>query len=1762
MGFQFKSLFKDSFASLMTGLGVPGRDKSVSMIPTIDMIAYDLKHLEALYRGNWLAKKIVDIPAVDATRAWRTWNAEKDQIQKIEETERTFGVQRKVQQCLIKSRLYGGAAMVLGIKGSLLNRELKIDDVGEGDLQWVHVVEKWMLQAGPLVRDITSPWFGEPSYYMRSNTADTPAPGNVDPVPASSLGYQPGETIYIHPSRVVRLVGTEYPDMEVAPDSWGDSVLTNVYEAIRNAGLVVSSLANMVADAKVDVFKIPGLTSTLSTTEGTNKMLGYLSSVNVAKSVVNAIVVDKEIDWERIETKFEGLDKVLQAYLLIAAAGADIPSTRLLSREPAGMNSTGDSDSRNYYDRVAGDQSVRMTPLLNRLDEVLLRHTFGRRDPEWNYGWNPLWQMSDSEKADIMLKKAQSFQIDVNSALIPAEALVKGRENQLIEDNVYPGLDVAIDDLENNWEEDVQFLPHQQLEQQNEHFETTQENFQANAQAGNGPGGGGAPKPKPGAGNDNDKAKAKAKAQKDAIRRNAMLDAFMYGDDYREEQHPRGEGGRWEEAGGGDRGGYRSRGGGGGGKPNAWERAGGGDRPPHDPLANGWEEAGGGDRGGEYQSRGGGGGRSAWEKAGGGDREVNLGAVLKDRVKQSKYAYYARATRIHAYERSTRERTARNNEIVAAYHRDGAKAKAFINESVSHAVLRKTVEAFKHAPIGKHVVGLAEDVTITRAILPVLEVGLVAGLTELGAPLVAATVGVEVAHYAAQYMVDHSALAPEHCVALLKYACSALLNTWQHFRGSIDSTMMDAENYHGQIVALQRMLSLLQNPMVTESIIGQDDDDDDDDMSFDDDAAPDFTQDPTSGRFTGSVGHGGSATVSQYGLVPGDVEKYKALKNQWAQVNNGLLAYVDKPDGPEAKAALNQLEGLVKQMQVLHADPGTPEGIGLPGGPRDVVIVGAGPGGLAASINGAAEGLDTLVIEANAVAGGQAKFSSRIENFPGFPVGVTGQHLTQDMFEQATRLGAEATLGTRVTAMTYDATTGLKHLTLSNGQHVDSRTVILAGGVEFRHMAFPGSEGSGIFVGDGKALAAAGAGGSVVVIGGSNGAAQAALGAAQNASHVYLLARHPVANSMSDYQISALKNNPKVSVIENDSIVKMFRDQHGSPESIETAKGQHLPVKALGEFLGSVPDARWLPSNIPLAKGGRVPTNSTMETPVPGVYAIGDMRDGAIGRVGVAVGEGQLALREANMFLAKQKKPQTDSVPADQTSDDVTLDLITRLFDLDREHPWLGQTIEGVPPPKKHHHDEQSSLSFQVSQTSEVQGKRRRPFNRKKAFSSQSTNPDVSYPMGKPGVVLTGSAPGSMRAKGLRKTEDATPRTLYIRRDVLNADEIVAWAKAAGFDTTLPADDMHVTIAYSKTPVDWMKIPDTEADEIVVHDSGVRMLDLFGANGECAVLLFNSGLLASRHADLEAMGASWDYPEYQPHIAITYQMPEGLDINRITPFAGPIMLGKEIFQQIKSDWKNELIEDAEYVEEQHPRGEHGKWTLGSGTEAQEFVSPNTTQLSFPEAMRAIGSQHHKLFKEAAEQVDAATNSYAVERSVIGAWSDGAEDSTMMVSPKIDPKMLMLNAAIKGALGRQKSVLVFSDSENGPHQLYHIQLPGQTMTDAHNELLKAGIEFHTLLPREHGAEAIVVDMDGSMRGKLDALADKYGASGVVYNGTAKFIGTTKEDGTDDEQRNDAVKQYESIIAHSPSDKRGIWEGLRNRWAARLKSTEYSKKLVPA
>lgn len=147
--------------------------------------------------------------------------------------------------------------------------------------------------------------------------------------------------------------------------------------------------------------------------------------------------------------------------------------------------------------------------------------------------------------------------------------------------------------------------------------------------------------------------------------------------------------------------------------------------------------------------------------------------------------------------------------------------------------------------------------------------------------------------------------------------------------------------------------------------------------------------------------------------------------------------------------------------------------------------------------------------------------------------------------------------------------------------------------------------------------------------------------------------------------------------------------------------------------------------------------------------------------------------------------------------------------------------------------------------------------------------------------------------------KDAAPRSLYVSRQVLNADEILAWAKLQGFTSTLPAEALHVTLAYSRQPVDWMSVGSAWGDqngELLIQPGGARLVEPLGGEG-AVVLLFNCSELAWRHMAIREAGASWDHAEYQPHITITYT-PGELDLAKVVPYRGRILLGPEVFEEL------------------------------------------------------------------------------------------------------------------------------------------------------------------------------------------------------------------------------------------------------------------------
>ncbi len=324
----------------------------------------------------------------------------------------------------------------------------------------------------------------------------------------------------------------------------------------------------------------------------------------------------------------------------------------------------------------------------------------------------------------------------------------------------------------------------------------------------------------------------------------------------------------------------------------------------------------------------------------------------------------------------------------------------------------------------------------------------------------------------------------------------------------------------------------------------------------------------------------------------------------------------------------------------------------------DVAIIGAGPAGLAAAVYGASEGLKTLLIEKRAP-GGQAGTSSRIENYLGFPTGLSGAELTRRAVTQAQRFGTELVSQQQVTAIRLN--NQYKIITLSDGTEINALSVIITTGVDYRKLEKRGIEeftGAGIYYGAAMTEAQACQGREVYIIGGGNSAGQAAMYLAKFAANVHIVIRkESLSSTMSQYLIDQINETENISVLGNTEILEAKGDRRLQElDLMEIGSGQQRTVRAdsLFIFIGAKPYTDWIGLNIIKSDKGFIETGRDLvqypgyrkfwklerepfllETCCPGVFAAGDVRAGAMNRIASAVGEGAMAVKFVHEYLAE-----------------------------------------------------------------------------------------------------------------------------------------------------------------------------------------------------------------------------------------------------------------------------------------------------------------------------------------------------------------------------------------------------------------------------------------------------------------------------------------------------------------------------------------------
>lgn len=414
----------DSLTSLVERMDVPRHYAGISTT----VAQADAAFIESAWYG-----KILTIPVDDAVREWRSWQADRAQIEKLEAEEKRLGVQQVVRDALLIARHQGGGVIVpVGLPGNPA-APLRLDSIRAGQVMRFVVLGREEIRPGQLVRDPLSPDYGRPEYWEVGG--DTP--------------------VRLHPSRVILINGRVAPGSSLRRrEVWGESIWSHLSRAIMAADGAAEIVSQLLSEAKIDIVSIPGLTEMLISQAGEESMMRRWNAVARLKKVGNVLLIDggpteaetKSEEWDQKQISWGGLPETVRTLLTIMAGAADIPVTRLTGEQQTGLSGADTGSLRNYYDQVAARQRLDITPALSPLDDILIRSALGSRPDEVWYQWKPLWQPDAKQLAEIDKMEAEAAAIYARDALVPSEALEKTVQNRMVESGRWPGLEQALEE--------------------------------------------------------------------------------------------------------------------------------------------------------------------------------------------------------------------------------------------------------------------------------------------------------------------------------------------------------------------------------------------------------------------------------------------------------------------------------------------------------------------------------------------------------------------------------------------------------------------------------------------------------------------------------------------------------------------------------------------------------------------------------------------------------------------------------------------------------------------------------------------------------------------------------------------------------------------------------------------------------------------------------------------------------------------------------------------------------------------------------------------------------------------------------------------------------------------------------------------------------------------------------------------------------------------------------------------------------------------
>lgn len=409
---------RDGLVNVASGLGT-SKSKSAHNVWELDMMFNNWQQLDAAYQSNWISRQIVDVPAQDMTREWRSIKSEG--AEDISQLETELNIIGHVQEALSWARLYGGSGMLM-LTGQDLTKPLNINKIKKGSLERVIVFDRWDLSAMTLnMTNILASNYLQPEFYTVTGGAQQ-----------------------IHWSHIVRFEGAKLPRrQQLQTHGWGDSELRKCMSDIKEMVAAKGGIAELMQEANIDVITRQGLSDDLASDQD-DVIIQRYELFSLMKSCVNMALLDGDETLERQTLNLSGVAPILEIFMTWISGAANIPLTKLFGTSAKGMNATGDGDMANYYDSVRGDQTCKLSPSMNYLDQVLVRSALGEMPSDYSYVWNPLEQLNDLETAQSEQLRSQKDQTYLDSGIVTKSQV----QRRLQSNNEYQFDDDAIEALE------------------------------------------------------------------------------------------------------------------------------------------------------------------------------------------------------------------------------------------------------------------------------------------------------------------------------------------------------------------------------------------------------------------------------------------------------------------------------------------------------------------------------------------------------------------------------------------------------------------------------------------------------------------------------------------------------------------------------------------------------------------------------------------------------------------------------------------------------------------------------------------------------------------------------------------------------------------------------------------------------------------------------------------------------------------------------------------------------------------------------------------------------------------------------------------------------------------------------------------------------------------------------------------------------------------------------------------------------------------